>query len=191
MHHAISLYPGLNVFVEAGMSEELYHRVASGKLDAAVIVAPPFPIPKSLVWHSLRHEPLVVLCPDPVASMDALTALRTQPLIRYDRRGWGGSLTDQYLHTVDIQPSQRIELDSLDGILTLIGLDLGVSLIPDWFSPNPLPDNVTLLRLEGDNVPYREIGMLSPAQSPYHRLFEQMINGVAERQAVDLTLFTH
>lgn len=176
LRRAISIHPGLNVFIEAGMSEALYHEVAGGKLDAAVIVAPPFRIPKSLVWHSLRHEPLVVLCPRSLSDVDGLTALKTLPLVRYDRRGWGGSLADQYLLAADIQPSERIELDSLDGILALIGMELGVSLIPDWFSPLPLPQNITTLPLH-DDVPYREVGMLCPVQSPYSRLFEQMISG--------------
>lgn len=174
LQHAISIHPSLNVFIEAGMSEVLYHDVAGGKLDAAIIVAPPFRIPKSLVWYTLRREPLVVLSPGSLSDMDGVTALTTQPLIRYDRRGWGGSLADQYLYAVDIQPSERIELDSLDGILELISMGLGVSLIPDWFSPTPLPNNITVLPLNGE-APYREVGLLCPAQSPYNRLFEGMV----------------
>ncbi|MBP6018887.1 MAG: LysR family transcriptional regulator [Burkholderiaceae bacterium] len=174
LNNAVTIHPSLTVLVEVGVSQDLYHQVAAGKLDAAFIVAPPFRIPKSLTWKSLRQEPLFVIAAHRLTGMTAHAVLANEPLIRYDRRGWGGSLADQYLQEHRLQPVERFELDSLDGILTLVEMDLGVSLMPNWVHPRPLPQGVIALPLEV-TAPSREIGMLWPAQSPYSRLVEQIM----------------
>ncbi|HEY9279744.1 MAG TPA: LysR family transcriptional regulator [Eoetvoesiella sp.] len=174
LKNAVAHHPRLSVFIEIGTSQDLYHQLAAGKLDAALLVAPPFRIPKSLAWRALRDEPLVVLAPSSLAGANALEILETHPLVRYDRRGWGGFLTDQYLQEHGLHPTERFELDSLEGILTLIGMGLGVSLVPDWIQPGALPQGVTALRLPG-TPPARRLGILWPARSPYARLFEQIL----------------
>jgi DNA-binding transcriptional LysR family regulator len=98
------------------------------------------------------------------------------PLIRYDRRNWGGSLADQYLQQNGIQPRERFELDALEGIVSLVGLGLGVSLVPDWARTTPLPDSVAALAVPG-NSPRRTVGMLWPAHSAHSRLLESLLTG--------------
>ena len=56
-------YPQIELFIRPGSSIDLYHSVVAEELDAVVIVQPPFPIPKSLEWMTLREEPLVLLMP--------------------------------------------------------------------------------------------------------------------------------
>jgi DNA-binding transcriptional LysR family regulator len=46
---------------EPDTSHDLYQRVVSGDLDAAVVTRPPFNLPKSCDWHTFRDEPLVLL----------------------------------------------------------------------------------------------------------------------------------
>jgi len=167
-------YPRLDTALEIGVSHELYHQAAAGKVDAALLVEPPFRLPKSFVWQTLRVEPLVLLAPaaDKDADPDALLANR--PLIRYDRRTWGGSLADQYLRQCGVVPQERFELDSPDGIVMLVGRRLGVSLVPDCFRPGSLPADVVALALPRNRLA-RRLGMLWPARSPYARLFDEMI----------------
>ena len=174
LQRLISLHPRLETFIDIGVSQDLYHQVASGKLDAALIVEPPFSIPKSFTWRRLREEPLIVLAPRAFARKNPVALLAEQPLIRYDRRSWGGSLADQYLRRHDLVPQERLELDSLDGILMLIGLGLGISLVPDWIRPLPLPAGVAAIALP-DAALARRIGMLWPAGSPYSRLFDTIM----------------
>ncbi|MEI2416345.1 LysR family transcriptional regulator [Orrella sp. JC864] len=168
-------YPRLDAALEIGASHDLYHLVASGNVHAALMVEPPFPIPKSFAWHPLRVEPLVLLAPAGLpASDDADTLLREQPLIRYDRRTWGGLLADQYLRQRGLQPQERFELDSPDGIQVLVGLGLGVSLVPDCFREGSLPAEVVRIALPGNTLA-RRLGMLWPVGSPYARLFEMVL----------------
>jgi DNA-binding transcriptional LysR family regulator len=171
----VERYPKMDIYIAAGVSRDLYHQVLSGKVDAALIVEPPFPVPKSLTWRVLREEPLVVLAPIAFARADPVELLSDMPLIRYDRHNWGGSLADQYLQKNSIRPRERFELDALDGILALVGLGLGVSVVPDWTGEKPLPADVVMLPLPGD-VPVRRLGMLWPAQSAHGRVLDGLIS---------------
>lgn len=168
-------HPRIDIYIEAGVSRDLYHQVLQDKLDAALIVAPPFAVPKSFTWRTLRQERLIVLAPRALANADPLALLGDMPLIRYDRRNWGGSLADQYLQQNGIQPRERFELDALEGIVLLVGLGLGVSLVPDWARAAPLPENVVALAVPGDS-PCRTLGMLWPVQSAHGRLLESLLS---------------
>jgi DNA-binding transcriptional LysR family regulator len=170
----VERHPKIDIFIEAGVSRDLYHQVLGDTLDAALIVEPPFAIPKSFTRRVLREEPLVVLAPSTLAHVDPLVLLSEEPLIRYDRRNWGGSLADRYLQQNGIHPRERFELDVLDGILELVGLGLGVSLVPDWARQNPLPANVVRLKLP-DGVPRRRLVMLWPARSAHGRLLDSLL----------------
>lgn len=83
-------------------STELCRSVASGDLDAAVVVEPQFALPKTCEWRPLMDEPLVVVVPREL--------LRTAPFIQYDRSVLGGQLADRYLHQQGITPRRRLEI---------------------------------------------------------------------------------
>lgn len=167
-------HPRLDATMEIGSSHDLYHQVVTGKVDGALLVEPPFRLPKSYVWHTVRTEPLILLAPAHLAGQDPDTVLAEQPMIRYDRRTWGGLLGEQYLQERGLSPRERFELDSPDGILLLVSMGLGVSLVPDCYQPAAVPDTVVRLPLPGDR-PVRHLGFLWPRQSQYARLFEAMV----------------
>ncbi|MCZ2496477.1 LysR family transcriptional regulator [Xylophilus sp. Kf1] len=161
-------YPELEIELEAGVSRDLYHQLQRDQLDVALLVIPPFELPKSLSWKSVRREPLVVLAHRRHADIDPITLLSTRPLVRYDRRNWGGSLGDLFLQSRKIIPKERLELDALEALEVMVGLDMGVSLVPDWARARPLRPEVVSLTLPG--APVREIGMLWPTGSAHGRL---------------------
>ncbi|WP_332715590.1 LysR family transcriptional regulator [Pelagibacterium mangrovi] len=169
--------PDVNAFLLPGTSNDLYRALLDGKIDAALLVQPPFEVAKSLRWKTLRSEPLVVLCRPEHADANPLALLKTEPLIRYDRNNWGGRLPDQYLRDAGIKPRERFELDSLDAIAVMVRSGLGVSLVPDWSVP--WDETGSLIRLP---VPRprsaRAIGMLWPQSSPAGRLIDVVIEAV-------------
>lgn len=167
-------YPNVDVYIAAGVSGNLYHQLISETLDAALIIEPQFAVPKFLVWHLLRSEPLRVLAPSALAHIAPLELLATQPLIRYDRNNWGGRLADGYLQQKQIFPHERFELDTLDAIALLVGRGLGVSLVPDWPRAWPLPEGVTMINLP-DDAPVRRLGLLWRSKSPYSRMLEELL----------------
>ncbi|ARP92413.1 LysR family transcriptional regulator [Bordetella genomosp. 9] len=168
-------HPDLDASLEIGASHELYHQVASGKLDAAVLVEPPFRVPKSFRWQPMRVEPLILLAPARLVKTEPDALLAAQPFLRYDRRTWGGMLADQYLRQRGLTPRERFEMDSPDGIAILVGRGLGVSLVPDCYRPGSLPRSVAAVPVGGSRLA-RRLGMLWPARSPYGRLFEALMD---------------
>jgi DNA-binding transcriptional LysR family regulator len=138
---------------------DLYQKVLTGELDAAILVQPPFELPKACGWTQLRKEPLTVISPKAVSLADASTVLATQPFIRYDRNHWGGRLADAYLRRMKIAPRERFELDALDAIAVLVSRGLGVSLVPDWAPPWPEGLALNKLKIEAPAFA-RRVGLL-------------------------------
>jgi len=128
-------FPQISIFIQTGLSINLHRAVEKGELDAAFVLEAPFTLHKTCCWRLLREEPLVVLAPKNMAHCDPHELLATQPLIRYDRQWWGGSLVDEYLHGAGIKPIERFELNSLHAIAVMVDRGLGVSLVPDWATP--------------------------------------------------------
>jgi DNA-binding transcriptional LysR family regulator len=172
-------YPQLAVFVAPGASVELCRLVASGELDAAIVVEPQFAVAKSCEWRVLMEEPLVVVAPSNLAHIDAHTLLRTQPFIRYDRTVLGGQLADRYLFDHDIFPKQRLEINGLNAIASLIDRGLGVSLLPDW---SPLWRSklaISRVALPG-SAPVRRVGLIWDARGARSLIAETLLR-VAEK----------
>lgn len=170
----VAAAPLVDLYVVPGTSIELYRRVTEGELDAAILVRPQFALPKTSDWHSLRHEPLVLLTPLAMKARDPHDILRQEPFIRYDRNHWGGRLADAYLRHLGIRPRERLELDALEAIAVMVSQGLGVSLVPDWASPWPAGIAVRKHALPAD-APTREIGLLWRRAAPRLRLIEALL----------------
>jgi DNA-binding transcriptional LysR family regulator len=168
-------YPALTLRIDPGTSTELYAKVADGELDAAVIVAPRFALPKNCDWRTWREEKLIVLAHRHIEGDDAYAIVKDEPFIRYDRKQWGGRLADDYLQRAGIQPADRYELDSLDAIAVLVDRALGVSLVPDWAPPWP-----EVLSLRKIALPMafesRRIGLLWRRDSARLRLVQALLS---------------
>ncbi|AQS90502.1 MULTISPECIES: LysR family transcriptional regulator [Gluconobacter] len=167
-------FPEIELHIMPGSSSALYNAVLDGTLDAAFIVEPPFDIPASHVWETLRSEPLIVLVPGHVTQTDPHEILRTYPFIRYDRNQWGGRLADDYLRRTGIWPHERLELDALDAITTLVNQGTGVSLIPDWALPWPEGFHLKKVFLP-DPAPCRKLGFFSQRNAPGRRLINRLL----------------
>jgi len=138
-------YPRIKVDIKRGGSHELYQKVISDEIDAAIIAEPPFTMPKTCGWRVLREEPLVVLAPSGSSTRNPHKLLKSEPFIRFERKSWGGQLVDQYLRHVRIRPLDRFELDAPEAIAAMVDRGLGVSLMPNWAPP--WPEGLSLLKL--------------------------------------------
>jgi DNA-binding transcriptional LysR family regulator len=153
-------HPAVEIFIEPGTSMNLYLKVLDASLDAAIIVEPSFPLPKTLTFRPIRSEPLIVIAPARLGACDDPDRLLAdEPLIRYDRQHWGGRLADDYLRMAGIKPQERLELDSLEAIAVLVDRGLGISLVPDWAPPWPAELNLVKIPLKSP-APRRTIGAL-------------------------------
>lgn len=157
-------WPEIEYFFKPGSSVDLYHSVLAEDLDAALIIHPPFPLPKTLRWQTLRHEPLLLLVPENLHVSDIHATICSQPFIRYDRNQWGGQIVDRYLRQNNLKVREWVELDALDSIAALVNRGLGVAIVPDWAPPWPEGLSVQKIRLEEAEV--RQMGVLWGLSGP-------------------------
>ncbi|MGV8833368.1 MAG: LysR family transcriptional regulator [Devosia sp.] len=173
--------PRLKLTLSPGTSPDLFAKVRSRDLDAAVLVHPPYALPKALAWQPIRREPLVLLAHRSMEGSDPLDLLRTQPFLRYDHLSWGGRLVDLYLRRSRIEPREWIELDALEAMAVMVDRGLGVALVPDWPQPWPACPNLVRLDLE-PTAPRREVGLVWHRGTPRQKLLQLLLNvlGVIE-----------
>ncbi|TBV03314.1 LysR family transcriptional regulator [Phytopseudomonas dryadis] len=113
-----------------GVSLDLLGQVDAGELDLAVLIRPPFELPKELLQIELVREPFVLIAPPDLPGDDPLQLLREQPFVRYDRRSFGGRQVERFLREQRLTPNEALELDELEAIVRMVECGLGVSLIP-------------------------------------------------------------
>lgn len=143
-----------------GVSLELLSQVDAGELDSAIIIRPPFDLPKELHVQVLRKEPFALIVPHALAGDDPLQLLGSQPHVRYDRASFGGRLVSRFLREQKLEVRVALELDELEAIVKMVECGLGVSLIPQaglWLERSP---QVRIIPL-GHLTFYREIILLS------------------------------
>ncbi len=155
--------PGLTPVIVPGTSRSLYQALLSGEVDAAILVAPPFELPKALQAVSLRKEPLVFLSKEK-SSISIPAQLMSQPYIRYDPDAWGGRYAEQYLADQGLKPTPMVDLDALETIAMLVTGGMGVSLVPYWSGFEQWGHQCAVSQIGNDRYD-REIALISPAQT--------------------------
>nr|WP_298098631.1 LysR family transcriptional regulator [uncultured Shinella sp.] len=157
-------FPQIEYFLKPGSSVDLYQEILAGDLDAAIIVRPPFPMPKTMGWDTIRREPLLLLAPGALDVGDIHEAIRTHPFIRYDRNHWGGQIVDRYLRRHALTVREWVELDALDSIAALVDRGLGIAIVPDWAPP--WPEGLRLRRISLEGAEFRHMGIVWSLSGP-------------------------
>ncbi|MFL9926054.1 LysR family transcriptional regulator [Herbaspirillum lusitanum] len=158
--------PGILPAIVPGTSRALYQAVQAGELDAAILVAPPFELPRLMRAVTLRREGLLLLSKKKLrisaAKLPALLA--SQPYIRYDPASWGGRHAQRYLDDQGVTPQVLFDLDALEAITMLVGDGVGISLVPDWPGLERLAQDCSMTPVKGEAYA-REIILLSHQQN--------------------------
>jgi len=123
--------PKLVLQIKPGTSNSLFADLSERRIDAAIIVLPPYALPRSYVSEVLRVEPLVLLS-NQARGRTAGEKLTQNPYICYDSKSWGGLKAFQYLKDRKIRIEPYYELDALEAIEKLVLQGMGVSLVPRW-----------------------------------------------------------
>ena len=122
--------PRVELKLVPGVSLNLLSQVDAGELDLALLIKPPFELPKELLQVNLAREPFVLIAPLAVEGDDPLRLLAEQPFVRYDRGSFGGRRVSQFLREQRLEVREVLELDELEAIVRMVECGLGVSLIP-------------------------------------------------------------
>ncbi|HCT05283.1 LysR family transcriptional regulator [Pseudomonas sp. P7548] len=174
--------PFIEVSLVPGVSLNLLSQVDAGDLDLAIMINPPFNLPKDLNIEVIAREPFVLITANDVPGDDPLQILREQPFVRYDRGSFGGRQVTQFLKEQKIQTQLALELDELDAIVKMVRSGLGVSLVPLaglWLEHD---SDVRVLRLDKLTF-FREIVLLTKytqRQLPLFELFRSCVISVLD-----------
>lgn len=146
--------------ITPGTSKTLFDALLSGTLDAAILVEPPFALPKSLTQQNIRSEPLLLLSKG-IHDRTPHEILSTEPYICYDPKSWGGRVAERYLADNRLFPATLCELDALEAIQILVEKELGVSLVPYWPGLQPEKKQLTVHLIEDERY-LRRIVLVTP-----------------------------
>jgi DNA-binding transcriptional LysR family regulator len=167
--------PGIKTSILPGTSRSLYLALQNGELDAAVIVAPPFELPKMFRVSPLHHEKLVLASKAPT-SMSVAEVLRTSPYICYEPSSWGGLHAERYLSDNNLPLTPLFSLDGLEAIAMLVADGVGASLVPLWSGLERLAQdfNITPVGPGYD----REIVLVTTAHTDRPRMLEVLLQAL-------------
>jgi DNA-binding transcriptional LysR family regulator len=154
--------PDLRLKISPGTSDMLYEAVLSSELDAAILVKPPFAIPKSLRIHALRRERLMLLSKHAVDPNAIGMTLMGEPYLRYDPGSWGGRMAALFIEERNLQPDIFCDLDGLEAIAILVANGIGNSLVPAWAGFQP--QGLLVTEVDDDGRYDREIVLLRSSQ---------------------------
>ncbi|MBY0409737.1 MAG: LysR family transcriptional regulator [Burkholderiaceae bacterium] len=175
-------HPQLRLHVMPGVSMRLMDELDAGKIDAALIIRPPFGMLPNLTWQSLTHEPFVLLVPDSLKGKDWRVLVQEQPFLRYERTSFGGRMVERFLRREGLAVRDAVEVDEIPALIHMVAKGLGVALAPLVEAHLPLPPSVRVLPL-GEKTFYREIGVLQRrhrTSAPAAALFAECLRQAAE-----------
>ncbi|MCG7493666.1 LysR family transcriptional regulator [Thalassobius sp. Cn5-15] len=116
--------PEVELTLTPGASAELYEAFMQRRLDAALLVAPPFAVPKALRFDPLTKQPVGLLMPkDGAADL---------PFLLYARAAWGGAMCYRVLQQQFGSPRFLCEMDALETIAQLVEDGVGQAVVPKW-----------------------------------------------------------
>jgi DNA-binding transcriptional LysR family regulator len=175
--------PAVEAKLVPGVSLNLLSQLDAGELDVAIVIKPPFELPKELHVQVLETEPFVLIVPLGLDTSEPLKLLTEQPHVRYDRASFGGRQVTRFLREQQIDVRVALELDELDAIVKFVESGLGIALIPRaglWLERDARVQVVSL----GERTFFREVVLLmrrSQRDLPLYKLFTDCLTSGASR----------
>ncbi|MBH1933023.1 LysR family transcriptional regulator [Streptomyces sp. AV19] len=128
-------FPGIELFIDEGGSQDLVRSLAAGGLDLALIITPLGVGGPALTTTELLREDLVVVSspslPPPVRrARMRVEDLRRLPMVMF-RRGYDlREMTIAACRSAGFEPSFTVEGGEMDAVLGFVRAGLGVAVVP-------------------------------------------------------------
>jgi len=165
-----STAPNADLVIIPGSSNDLYDQLLQQNIDAALMIAPDFIVPKKFQMTEIATEPLCLI------SNETLTGnipdiLANHPLILFNRSTWGGKLTWQWLLEQNIQFNTLCEIDAFETMVAMVQSGLGITILPKWRGLM-LHQNISVREIPTAKAQSRKVVLLSDRASPAQSLIE-------------------
>ena len=123
--------PDCRLSIQPGTSQQLYEMLEHDQIDVAIMVMPPFVVPKAYCLDVLMSQPYVLIqsVDDGPVTEDNLMQ---KPIILYDRKSWGGQRAWKWISEQANAQNILCDLDGLRTIAAMVENGLGIALLPSW-----------------------------------------------------------
>ncbi|TWB06289.1 LysR family transcriptional regulator [Bradyrhizobium stylosanthis] len=122
-------HASLRIQVQSGLSPELAFKVESKALDVAIVTELERLDP-AIVFEPISKEELKVVIHNDLARGSIADLLRAHPFIRFDPAMGVGRLIDATLRERRMPVNDFMEFDSIETMVRMVKLKLGVAIIP-------------------------------------------------------------
>jgi DNA-binding transcriptional LysR family regulator len=130
-------HASLRIQVQSGLSPELAFKVTEKQLDLAVVTELERFDP-SIVFEQISEEDLKLVIHKGLARGSISDMLRAYPFVRFNPAMGVGRVIDATLRARRISVNDFMEFDSIETMISIVKLKLGVAIIPIGLaSPNP------------------------------------------------------
>lgn len=166
-------YPSIELKLHTGDQADAIERVAQGLEDIA-IAARPESLPRSVVFTTLMHSPLVFIAPampcavaeqaDALFARDAAGADWSKLPFILSERGEARVRLDRWLRRHRLKPAIYAQVSGHEAIVSMVGLGFGVGVVPELVLANsPLRDQVRVVDVQPPLTPFA-IGLCTARQ---------------------------
>lgn len=171
--------PELNIRLSTGLTHDLEAAVRGGRIDVA-ITSEPENLSSDLSFTAFCEEPLVVIAGTDSKGDTVRNVLQHNTYVRFNRQARVGSLIDDALAANRIKVHSTMEIDTLEGVISLVAAGLGVSVVPAR-SGIAFPDTIRVLRFGKSAV--RRLGLLADRRNARHHFFRPLLDALSEATA--------
>ncbi len=168
--------PELNIRLSTGLSHDLEAAVRGGRIDVA-ITSEPEHLPSDLSFTTFCEEPLVVIAGADSEGGTVRDVLQDNAYVRFNRQARVGALIDDALAANRIKVHSVMEIDTLEGVISLVAAGLGVSVVPAR-SGHAFPDSIRVLPFGRPAV--RRLGLLADKRNARQHFFRPLLDALQD-----------
>ncbi|MCY0853370.1 LysR family transcriptional regulator [Cupriavidus sp. D39] len=153
-------HPALDVRIPPlNDTDELLVELRAGRIDAALLVRPENGGSTRMTWHDIWRQPYVMLAPPRVSGIEPKALLNKFGWIGYDTSLSGGRVAARHVRELAPGISPTLELRSMDAIVSMVSLGMGVTVVPQ--PRRPLIDAYLVTEISlGRSAPFRRISLV-------------------------------
>jgi DNA-binding transcriptional LysR family regulator len=179
-------HPALDVKVPPlNDTDELLTELRAGRIDAALLVRPENGGSSRMSWLELKRQPYVMLAPAEAQETTPRALLAAHDWIAYDTSLSGGRVAARYVRMLMPTLNASQEFRSVDAIVSMVSLGLGVTVVPQPRQPLLEAYGLKVIPL-GRQAPFRRIAMVWRRADDDNRLVSEVVAAFKDIQASDV-----
>ncbi|HBY58999.1 MAG TPA: hypothetical protein DEH78_04210 [Solibacterales bacterium] len=160
------LHPSVVVTVDSGSSEELLTNARLGRIDLALLLAPPGRKESGFEVLATWRARLVFVTADASLAPDgSLRSLSARPFLGYRKGSRMDAMVEGHFSRMGIEPDTVMRFDNADGIRAMLRTGFGFSLLPAWMVTEDLAGRLRILGPAG-RMPTALVELVRFAESP-------------------------